>query len=640
MKMERKKLGVVRMNELELILKILESNKKSADYSEEDISRFSSLYEKIINILQKKSSLSLITDDDIEFLKEKSVIEKDNDNLKNYVMLLGTYAKVINPEQKSELIELTDKELQNIIVSLTEISKVIDNTEVNNLIKKVSNGFNDFTEADLDLLHKFILESNLTDAAKRDVTLYVLLNSVQFDNLMDLPTNADNQIDVDDKYAKDFEEIELSRKGLTEEECIELFAKYGYDFKKLGRRNDLETNKPVAAQELIKEKGNYEQIEKILQLLRDNNIDLNDNCGHNILREKGNNLAHIFVKSNDRCVKEIIDFSEQYGFVDDGIPNFYKMVITTRKFILRKIKYKPTINTGKGPGHPGNDSIGGSHEDFMANVKLFSDICSRIHTDRVVFLKQYFEKYNGELLDEPHDKITGMIDILKKYGYEERDYFDRATSIFRSSHVTDVLDLAVELDLLDDYVKSNPSTLLIGNDKTTRERLYILSKNKDKLLQQTTIPNFIGESIVKKKIKIGGIPEIDSLIEHTDIVVGINDITDQSVVERYENRIKEQPADITIDEDDLESPVNILDSKYKVDDTLYDIDGIRISRLKVIRVYNALKDMEGVIDVAKNAIVKYAIARNSFLTPKEINRVMDAYNDAKLDYSDKKRKEL
>ena len=626
------------MNELEIILKILENNlKTNIEYSDEDMDRFSSIYEKILNVSAKKAPIAIINDDDISFLKEKNIVDKNNDNLKDYVLLLGQYSKVVNPEQKNALSELADKELQDILYSLAEISKTIDNTEVKELIAKVNNKFKDFKEKDLDLLHNYIMESDISLEEKRDLTLFVLINSVNFDNIFELSGDSAEH-DPNDEYAEDYKEIELTKKGLTEEECVELFGKYGYDFKQLGKRKNSESDRPSDAQELIKEKGNYEQIEKILELLKNSNINLNDNCGHDILREKGNNLAHIFVKSNDRCVKDIIDFSEQYGFTEDGVPNFYKMVITTRKFILRKIKYKPQKAREIPHGHGGDGTLGGSHEDFMKNVELFSNICSRIHTDKVVFLKRYFEKYNGELLDEPHDKIVGIIDTLKKYGYDERDYFDRATSIFTSSHITDVLDLAIELDILDDYLKYNPSTFSIGTDDVTKKRLYILSRNKEYFLQQTTIPNFIGEKIAKKKIKMGGIPEIDSLIDRAEIPVGIKGIIGEMVLKTYEDRIRENPNDTKID-DDEDSPIRILDDKFKENDSLYVIEGNRISRLKVIRVYNALKDIEGLTENGKNGIIKYALTRNSFLEPAEINLIMSSYKEAKEEYSNKKRNE-
>lgn len=630
------------MNELETILKILESHlKPSSEYTEEEIERFFSLFQKVYSILNKKAPIASLNDDDINYLKEKGIIEKDNDNIKNYVTLLGYYSRIIDPSRKDEIAQATDAELSSIIEKLTEITKRIDDTETKTLIEKVKSGFKDFREKDLDLLHQYILESNLEDEQKRDLTLYVLLKTVDFDNIFEM--SKDTEEKEHDEYAKDYEEIELSKKGLTEEECTELFAKYGYNFKDLGRRINDQPDKVIQAQELIKEKGNYEQIDKILKLLKEKNIDLTNNGGCNILKEKGNNLAHIFIKSNDRCVKEIIDFSEQYGFTDNGVPNFYKMVISTRKFILRKIKYKPSRITDNPGGGKNGDSIGGSHEDFMKNVELFSNICSRLHTDKVVFLKAYYEKYNGELLDESHDKVLGIIEILKKYGYKEKDYFNRATSIFKSTHIADTLDLSIELNLYD-YLQDNPSTFQLGNDELTKKRLYVLSTKKDELLQETTIPNFIGEKIAKKKIKMGGVPEIDNIIEEdkntrTIIPKGITGIIDEKLIATYEERIREKPVDISVDEDDIDSPINALDSKYKENELLYNIEGIKISRLKVIRVYNALKDLEGLDDNGRNNVVRYALTRNSFLWPSQINELFKAFRDTKAKYMEDKRGE-
>ena len=633
------------MNELETILSLIEDKtKNSHNYSEEDINRFASIFETVSSIISGNKSLSSLTDEDLAFLKENNLID-ENIDLPKYIRLLSSYSNVIGNKLTNDLKEKTDKELENIIIKLTEISKEIDNPEMKALINKVNKGFSGFNDDDLDLLHTIILESDKSDEEKRDLALYVLLNSVNFEN--EIVIDSDEIIDSNDEYAKDYDEIEKSRKGLTEEECIELFARYGYNFKELGKKDSKGPKEIVVvdgqevkekaspAQELILEKGNYEQIEKILQLLKERNINLNDNCGHNIIKEKANNIAQILVKSNARCVEEIIDFTEKYGFIENDELNFYKMVITPRKFILRKIKYRANMTNNGGGGDKGKDplDIGGSHEDFIKNVELFSDICRRLHTDNVVFLKKYFDKYNGELLDEPHDKVLGTIEILKRYGYEERDYFDKATTIFSTTHATDTLDLAIELDILDDYVKDNPSILLKGYKKDTQDMLYILSRNKGDLLQETTYPNFVGESIDKKKIRPGGLPAIDSLLRQTEIPKGIKSIIkSDELIKTFEERIKEKPSDISIDENDLDSPVNILDEKYKVSDTLYNIDGIRISRLKVIRVYNALKDLEELDENGKNNIVRYAIARNSYLQPAELNKLFDSYKEAKLDF--------
>lgn len=591
------------MNDLDLIKKIVEQNSKvDIGYTDEELHKLNTINEILKEINTDNSKLSLISDELLNFLKEKNIInEIDVRNIKPYIVFVK-YKKILPKESLENLQKIMNK----ITSKIKEINKKLDNKEVKILQEKINNDFKNINDGDLTLLFKMIKESDLPLEKKRDLFIFVSLKSVKYE----------------DEYEEDYKEIDETKKGLEEEACIELFKKYNYDFLCLDEEH----------REIIKEKGNYEQIDKIFKVLQDNGIDLN-NCNNvNIFKIKPENIVRILIKSNSNCVERIIEFCRQHDIKKDGEIDFYTMIKSPSRFVLRKREYKSRKNGGKGGNSSRED--GGAHQDFIANVEYFDGICKRLYDGKVDFLKTFFFKNkDGCLLDFPHSRILEIVKVLKTYGLEEKDYFNAATSVFVSKHQEDILDLAIELDMLD-YFKENQSKLSMSVNNNSLDYIYLASRSTSMYLKPRGSSEFDGG---KKKKLVLRANEIAEELKHTKIPRGIKEIPfNEEALKTFEERLQNEPFDISVAlniiKKDEVTPLKVLEENFKKDDLVYEICGIRISRIKVLRIYSALSELE--LDPYKGeySLLTYALTRNSYITGEDVYKLIGEYKKAREKY--------
>ncbi len=589
------------MNELEKIQEIVKNKIYNNKYSDDELDYFSNIVRFVMKAKENISNISLFDINVINFLIEKDVISNIDGKLLNSYRIALKMGKTLSDESANKLNDI----LKKISDKLREINNSLENTNVKLLFNKIKNGLHGLNSEELDLLFQLIQESDYSVFDKRDLIMYASLNIIKFT----------------DEYTEDYQEIDETVKGITEEQCVELFAKYGYSFEDFSKPN----------QNAIKNKGNYEQIDRILNLLKTKGIDLKNNGGHNIFEDKPKNLVEILLKSNANCIERIISFEERYGIIHNNEIDFYKMVLTPSKFILRKRVYKSKYHTGH--GGDGHTDICGSHQDFLENVEFFDQICNRLYNGQVNFFQKLYEKRNGSLLDYPHKKILEVERILKNYGLEEKDYFESATTVFVAMHQADVLDLAIELDMLD-YLKSNQSTFSISMNDSSFDRLYVASKNKGAYMRNIEKKNFAGQKEPSVELRV---TEINRTIDANPSIIPkriIDTPQYDNMFRMFEEKVANEPFDLVhaineINDQKGNSPLKILEEYFKVDDYLYEIAGIRISRLKVLRVYSALRNIQTrTPDAEKNKLL-YAISKNSYMTKEDVEIIMAEYDKAK-----------
>lgn len=582
------------MEELELLKKLVKDATHPKDYDEKKVEDAKFILGEIKKVQEDINNLPNLNDTLLAGLViSKAIKNSDALLLKSYKINIK-YNKVnaVNESKIKVILDECSRKYRSFINSQTNEKAIA-------LSKKIENGLINLTESDIDELFNIVRKApDLSIEEKRDLLIYTSLN---------LETR------IIDEYEDDYIEIEDSKKGLTIEELTLLFGKHNYDVSLLNEKN---------TEELLK-RGNYEQIDKILTLLDNNDIDLTDNNNHNILLDKQDCLREILIRSNEHCTEEILNFAKEYGITDtgekDGIINFYKLVCTPGKFALKQRPYKKKINTGVIIDPiPSTDKFAGTHQDFMANVKYFSGICKELYGDDIDFIKRYYEKRNGVLLEYPHEKILEIVSILESYGFNKRDYFSQATTVFSTIHQADVLDFAIETGMYN-YIKQNPSKMVM--DKSLFDMLYVASLDKERFLLEEKKSDFVGNQTVQYELNK---KEINKYLEAHPIDDSVRGITlDLDMVKGYEQTIKAYPFNISID--DKDANIKLLEENFKVNDLLYEIGGVKVSRLKVLRVYNALK--ENPLEDEHNKFI-YAVTRNTYISNEDYAKMVSAYNSA------------
>ena len=446
------------MSELEKIQSIVESKIFNKEYSDEELDKFSNLVGYILKVKENVKNILVLNRDYIDFLISKDIISSlDGKLIESYKIAIK-----VGKELSDESLNRINRIFEKINERLKEINNSLENTNAKLLFEKIKKGLKNLDSEELDLLFELIRNSEYSLEEKRDLLIYTSLNIIKFI----------------DEYSADYEEIEDTEKGITEEQCVELFGKYGYPFDKLKKEQ----------QEEIMKKGNYEQIDNIFKLLKRENIDLCNNCGQDILYgRKQKCMIQILVKSNANCIQRIIDFAKTHDFIVDDMLDFYTFVKTPPLFILRKRDYKNRNKTGGVPPRDNKEEIYGSHQDFFDNVKFFEEMYERVYpnsSNKEKFLKTFFDKDDSlNLLTYSIDKNRTTARILTTYGLDEKVYFDVARSVFKGANHADILDFMIEQDMLD-YVKDNPSILCFAMDGKFGKQfdyLYLASKMKETL---------------------------------------------------------------------------------------------------------------------------------------------------------------
>lgn len=593
-------------NELDSIKEILNSKINSNSYSQEELDKITEIFNIVLRVNNNISDLKLLDDLTLNYLIEKNMISEEE---KSFIESNRYYESVYNkPLDENTIIKIKEI-IQRIITRIMNINKSVENKEINTLLDIVENNFIGITEEQLDMLFNEIKNSNLSLEDKRDIFIYISVNSLE---------NVNKEVE---EIVEEKEEIEDT--GISLEEAIEVFSKYGYDFNKLDNYY----------KNYILQNGVYNRIDDIFNVLKENDIDLNNNFGINLLDRYQYSICKILVKSDSTCVSEIIRSCIENDLVIDGKVPFYQIVEDPGRFIKEKREYRRRFN--KGGDGPSSSKDVGKYESYLSNVKHFKEMCERIYGDEVNFLKRIYEKCNGSLLTYPHKKVLEIERILKTYGLTEKDFFESATTVFMTMRHADVLDTAIELGLLD-YFKKNQSRLSISTIGDLPDLLYAASIDKENSFKSGSKKNFIGiaeptitlrQSMLKEKCK--------SIVMPKGIYgVALSDKVFQ-MYEMFDKTLESSEFDINTalrmaDSEDINT-IKVLEEKFKKDDLTYEINGTIISRLKVLRIYSALNDLIKTLDQNKSEylVLLYSLSKNSYFTPEQIISFSHAYKDAK-----------
>lgn len=582
----------------------LELKKKEISVFDSKLETISPVVQKIDNILNDYKNLLYLTQEDLNILKPFC----SDENIK---MLLVCKEFIQNAnfnfnEKLKEKLNLicmeTSEKIDNYKKELLSNSEDIKdiNREIEAYLKITRHINNDYDMDTFERIMNLIKESDLLGQEKIDLLIYVANTSIKFLDMDVLNIGIVNE--------EESEELEIT--NLEEEDLINLFNKYGYNF-------DLFKD---TAKTKLKKYGKLNNIEDILIEFKNQGIKINK-----LIVTKSLSIAEIFVYSNATLIKEILDISKEKGITFDQLIKIPSCFISKKRNVVR-------LGHASGPG-PNGDTPIGSQEDFVKNFKLIEEIFSSVYNEED--FSNLFDKCCSIFI-KPHNNIKRSIRSFEYYGITPKNYLKTLSSL-ASYHIVDIIDLCIELNCFD-YLKQNLSKVNLMPDD---EQFYMiararqlgysdykifnsrglrykeLSQDKQIGVNKTNGAIITNKYILDSKLKTLFIHYNDVLFETSK-----TEDSDFSLIKFYlfsfESGFKFKKFD------ELYSDPN--------NNLIYNINGIIISKNKVLRIYNNMLS-RNIPDSVE--LLLFALTYNSIITQQQFDIIFDEINKI---YSNKEKK--
>ena len=332
----------------------------------------------------------------------------------------------------------------------------------------------------------------------------------------------------------------------------------------------------------------YEEKKKILDNISLNDINLllsilNSSKMKFLLSDK-NTLLEIMYSSNLSIISNINDLINNKiineSFIEKNIGILFNKECSVLKNIIPK------------------------NMDFSKNLQALNNAGIQINN---------VKKHNINILLQDEEKLTSKIELAKIYGFDLKNDDLLNFSILEDSNIFNIVDQLLEqginvtTEILSDIKKKDPNFA-----KRTKLAIEIG-------LNDLIIDNKINPIVANKNSFYIKNEAIDEYLENN-----INTLLEQKYIECLENdeRLKIDPTLLMFKE------IKMIEESFKVSDTLYNINGISISRIKFLRNMTSLVKN---FDIHEDTSVKItnALLYNSILTNNQIKQ-LSSFEDTKL----------
>lgn len=332
----------------------------------------------------------------------------------------------------------------------------------------------------------------------------------------------------------------------------------------------------------------YEEKKKILDNISLNDINLllsilNSSKMKFLLSDK-NTLLEIMYSSNLSIISNINDLINNKiineSFIEKNIGILFNKECSVLKNIIPK------------------------NMDFSKNLQALNNAGIQINN---------VKKHNINILLQDEEKLTSKIELAKIYGFDLKNDDLLNFSILEDSNIFNIVDQLLEqginvtTEILSDIKKKDPNFA-----KRTKLAIEIG-------LNDLIIDNKINPIVANKNSFYIKNEAIDEYLENN-----INTLLEQKYIECLENdeRLKIDPNLFMFKE------IKMIEESFKVSDTLYNINGISISRIKFLRNMTSLVKN---FDIHEDTSVKItnALLYNSILTNNQIKQ-LSSFEDTKL----------
>lgn len=372
---------------------------------------------------------------------------------------------------------------------------------------------------------------------------------------------------------------------LTIKELIDVLNKYSYSLNKLDKK----------LQEKLQKYGNLKNIEEVLATMQKLEFPKLDE------KTEGLILITYLIATTKTTLEEITKFAQNRGI------NLTELKDLVCAYIPNDYLYENKFAIGR-------------KEDFIKNMSLFSEYGISITT---VMHK------GKDLLLVSNKKLQKNLEWLECYGLysnmQEDVLLDDFISALKSQNIPEVIDLWIENHSLGfQYIKNNLSILAthISNQAILFYKLYKAQKDKYTDTFRLTVSNGVKKLSLHKEIT------------HDDIDYhGIHDKESAlSITKQYKpifphekeyEQIAKKSLESTISDEVFtkEEIVRLNVFRDASESLLYNIHGLRISKLKVLRIYDALckENLGNSLDA-----LLYAICYNKIMEKEQYEKLIIA----------------
>ena len=578
------------MNQQNLIeLLITTINKKKYDMKEYSHKLDITLPEKIEIATALKKDINKIIDMDMNkinaIVDELALQEEKKTELKNHLDVIKALLTLNRSQQtsytlaKEQMAALTlfIERLESYIDKKNSEQEAIDpeyneiisiTTKYKNLLMQLKNPNNKKLITDMDTISYLFQENQISEDEKQVILLALLKYNQEL---------ANNLISLQEKNVKNLSQI-------SEGELKKALVQFGYNYNILA---------PMYQQELLKF-GSLKNITEVLLTLQKENFPKLEETSQGLI------LTALLLYSNKKTATEIIKLAQQKGIRIEQLPTICAILLDQTKGINSKLGIKA------------------SSTDFKDNVALLSERGISI---------SYVAETCKELLIISSQYLRYNIDIFEKYGFSitesNKSLLSASLSSLKAKNFTRIVDLFIETHPLGlEYIKDNLSVIsqdLLADDLLFY-KLYQSQVAEPEGAFRLTVSEGIQKLQLRGAITNNQIPYQGILDKKT--ALEITNAYQVPIVAKatLDNLLEQDKCHIISDQIFDNQYIKILNRFSDRDETLiYDINGIRISKLKVLRIYDIL--LKNTVAENLNSLL-YAITYNTILTKEQYQKLV------------------
>lgn len=500
--------------------------------------------------------------------EEKISLKRELDTVKALLTLNQTEKTTytLMPSQLAAITVFLDN-LESYIEEANQEKQVLDpeynhiitiTKHYKNLLSKIKNPNSKELITDIDTITQLFQENKLSEEDKQAILLAIIKYNQEV-------------VKAQEKEKK------ISSRKLTKKEISSILERYGYNFQRL--------DPPL--QEQLQKQANRKQVEEVLSTMQKLQFPKIDEQRQGLL------LATYLLATTKQSLEEVVSIGQNRGI------NITTLSQLVSAFIPKKYLYDGYDISRK--------------EDFKKNLTLLGE--------HGISIPLVAEK-EKELLVLSSSKLQNNLEWLERYGLyssmQEEALLDDFLSALKSQNIPEIIDLWIEnhsLGLL--YIKNNLSALSSYITKNSLLFFKLYKAEKDHLNDafRMTLSNGVKKLSLRKEmtkdnLEYHGIYNIESAITTTDYRApffmkepSLEKIAKDSTNNSIHDNIFEKP--------EIASLNRFSSSK---DTLLYDINGLKISKLKVLRIYDAL--CQNNLGNTTEALL-YAICYNKIITKEE-----------------------
>lgn len=490
----------------------------------------------------------------------KALLTLNQKEKTNYTLLPTQLATIsIFLENLESYIEQKNKEKQEIDPEYKQIITIT--SKYKDLLYKLKNPNTTEAITDMDTIKQLFQDKNLDEAQKQAM----LLTLIKYNQTV-----------------KKEQGTAQEKKKLTAKELTTTLNRYGYTFSKLKNKH----------QEQLKNQGNLKNITEVLETLQKFEFPKIEEETSSLL------FTTYLLATTKQSLEEIINYTQERGV------NIGELKNLVCAFIPNEYRYHKKYKIAR-------------KEDFKQNIALL--------VEHGISISMVMDK-GKDLLLITNQKLKRNLEWLECYGLysnmQENALLDDFITALKSTNIPEIIDLWLENHSLGlEYIKNNLSILSshMSNQALIFYKLHKAEQDKRNDAFRLTVSSGVKKLSLRKEITNNhidyqGIHDKESALIVTNHQKPIFE-KEKEYEEIAKKSLQKEISDDIFDQDEIINLNRFSDAKETL---LYDINGLKISKLKVLRIYDAL--CKNKLGKTKDALL-YAICYNKIITKEEYQQL-------------------